>query len=194
MKQRFIAFLACLLLGTAFASAQTTVKGTVVDAQGQPVVGAAVYVEGYQSVGTLSDLDGNFTLKNVPEKARYMVASCMGYKDQRLPVKDGMRFVLQDDSTVLDAAVATGMQTVDRRLMTGSTSKVDAENAKLAGIADISRSLEGQVAGVSVQNVSGTFGTAPKIRVRGATSIYGSSKPLWVVDGVITPSKAVPES
>ena len=185
MKQRFIAFLACLLLGTAFASAQTTVKGTVVDAQGQPVVGAAVYVEGYQSVGTLSDLDGNFTLKNVPEKARYMVASCMGYKDQRLPVKDGMRFVLQDDSTVLDAAVATGMQTVDRRLMTGSTSKVDAENAKLAGIADISRSLEGQVAGVSVQNVSGTFGTAPKIRVRGATSIYGSSKPLWVVDGVI---------
>ncbi len=52
-------------------------------------------------------------------------------------------------------------------------------------MADISRSLEGKVAGVSVQNVSGTFGTAPKIRVRGSTSIYGSSKPLWVVDGVI---------
>ena len=185
MKQRFIAFLTVLLCSLALASAQTTVNGTVVDAQGEPVVGAAVYVEGYQSVGTLSDLDGNFSLKNVPEKAKFIVASCMGYKDQRLPVKDGMRFVLQDDSTVLDAAVATGMQTVDRRLMTGSTTKVDAENAKLAGVADISRSLEGQVAGVSVQNVSGTFGTAPKIRVRGATSIYGSSKPLWVVDGVI---------
>ena len=185
MKQRFIAFLTVLLCSLALASAQTTIKGTVVDAQGEPVVGAAVYVEGYQSIGTLSDLDGNFSLKNVPEKAQFIVASCMGYKDQRLPVKDGMRFVLQDDSTVLDAAVATGMQTVDRRLMTGSTTKVDAENAKLAGVADISRSLEGQVAGVSVQNVSGTFGTAPKIRVRGATSIYGSSKPLWVVDGVI---------
>ena len=185
MKQRFIVFLTGLLCSIALASAQTTVTGSVVDANGDPVVGAAVFVEGFQTVGTMSDLNGNFTLKNVPDKARYIVASCMGYKDLRLPVKATMRFVLEDDSTVLDAAVATGMQTVDRRLMTGSTSKVDAESAKLAGIADISRSLEGRVAGVSVQNVSGTFGTAPKIRVRGATSIYGSSKPLWVVDGVI---------
>ena len=74
---------------------------------------------------------------------------------------------------------------MDRRIFSGSSVKVDAEEAKLNGIADISRSLEGRVAGVSVQNVSGTFGTAPKIRVRGSTSIYGSSKPLWVVDGVI---------
>ena len=185
MKQRLIVFLTALLCSAALASAQSTVNGSVVDANGEPVIGAAVYVEGFQSVGTLTDLDGLFTLKNVPEKAKYVVASCMGYKDQRQPISTTLKFVLEDDSTVLDAAVATGMQTVDRRLMTGSTTKVDAENAKLAGIADISRSLEGQVAGVSVQNVSGTFGTAPKIRVRGATSIYGSSKPLWVVDGVI---------
>ncbi|MBR5256316.1 MAG: SusC/RagA family TonB-linked outer membrane protein [Bacteroidales bacterium] len=185
MKQRLIVFLTALLCSAALASAQSTVNGSVVDANGEPVIGAAVYVEGFQSVGTLTDLDGLFTLKNVPEKAKYVVASCMGYKDQRQPISTTLKFVLEDDSTVLDAAVATGMQTVDRRLMTGSTTKVDAESAKLAGIADISRSLEGQVAGVSVQNVSGTFGTAPKIRVRGATSIYGSSKPLWVVDGVI---------
>ena len=185
MKQRLIVFLTALLCSVALASAQTTVNGSVVDVNGEPVVGAAVYVEGFQSVGTLTDLDGLFTLKNVPEKAKYVIASCMGYKDQRQPLSTTLKFVLEDDSTVLDAAVATGMQTIDRRLNTGSATKVDAENAKLAGIADISRSLEGQVAGVSVQNVSGTFGTAPKIRVRGATSIYGSSKPLWVVDGVI---------
>jgi len=77
------------------------------------------------------------------------------------------------------------MYTVDRRLNTGSTVKIDAGESNISGMADISRSLEGRAAGVSVQNVSGTFGTAPKIRVRGATSIYGSSKPLWVVDGVI---------
>ena len=142
MKQRFIVLLTGLLC-CVLASAQTTVKGTVVDAQGEPVVGAAVYVEGFQSIGTMSDLDGNFTIKNVPEKAKYVVASCMGYKDERLPVQETLKFVLQDDSTVLDAAVATGMQTVDRRLMTGSTAKVDAESAKLAGVADISRSLEG---------------------------------------------------
>ena len=77
------------------------------------------------------------------------------------------------------------MQKLDRRLFTGATDKIDAQGAKIDGLPDISRSLEGRSAGVSVQNVSGTFGTAPKIRVRGATSIYGSSKPLWVVDGVI---------
>ena len=74
---------------------------------------------------------------------------------------------------------------MDKRLFTGAATKLDAEGVKLNGMADISRGLEGRAAGVSVQNVSGTFGTAPKIRVRGATSIYGSSKPLWVVDGVI---------
>lgn len=77
------------------------------------------------------------------------------------------------------------MTTQDKRLFSGAATKIDASKAKLDGMADISRSLEGRAAGVSVQNVSGTFGTAPKIRVRGATSIFGSSKPLWVVDGVI---------
>ena len=74
---------------------------------------------------------------------------------------------------------------MDKRLFTGATAKIDAEKAKLDGVADVSRALEGRIAGVSVQNVSGTFGTAPKIRVRGATSIYGTSSPLWVIDGVI---------
>lgn len=77
------------------------------------------------------------------------------------------------------------MTKMDRRLFTGASTKLSNTDVKLDGLADISRSLEGRAAGVSVQNVSGTFGTAPKIRVRGATSIYGSSKPLWVVDGVI---------
>ena len=96
-----------------------------------------------------------------------------------------MKVVLEPDSKVLGEVVVTGMQKMDKRLFTGSTSKIDAAKSRLDGVADVSRSLEGRVAGVSVQNVSGTFGTAPKIRVRGATSIYGSSKPLWVVDGVI---------
>ena len=89
------------------------------------------------------------------------------------------------DSEVLDEVVVTGMQRMDKRLFTGATSKLSAEDVKLDGLPEISRALEGRAAGVSVQNVSGTFGTAPKIRVRGATSIFGSSKPLWVVDGVI---------
>jgi hypothetical protein len=80
--------------------------------------------------------------------------------------------------------VSTGYQTLDRKLFTGSASLVKADDAQRNGVPDISRMLEGQVAGVSVQNVSGTFGAAPKIRVRGATSLSGDNKPLWVVDGI----------
>ena len=111
----------------------------------------------------------------------------MGYEQKEVAVKGKttINVALTPDSQLLEGVVVTGMQKMDRRLFTGSTAKLDAESAKIDGLTDVSRSLEGRVAGVSVQNVSGTFGTAPKIRVRGATSIYGSSKPLWVVDGVI---------
>lgn len=113
------------------------------------------------------------------------MASYLGVKDSRMPVAATVKFLMEPDSELLEEVVVTGMQKMDRRLFTGSSAKIDASEAKLDGMSDVSRSLEGKVAGVSVQNVSGTFGTAPKIRVRGATSIYGSSKPLWVVDGVI---------
>ena len=190
MRSKLLTYLLCagsILLGMATASAQTrTVRGTVVSADdGEPVIGAYVYVEGVTGVGTVTDLDGNFVLDKVPQSAKNLVASFMGYVDKKVPVQDNVRIALDSDSEMLEQAVVTGMTQVDRRLFTGSTVKLDADDTKISGIADISRSLEGRVAGVSVQNVSGTFGTAPKIRVRGATSIYGSSKPLWVVDGVI---------
>lgn len=104
---------------------------------------------------------------------------------QEVAIKPAVKVTLKIDSEILDEVVVTGMQKMDKRLFTGAATKLAADNVKLDGIAEISRALEGRAAGVSVQNVSGTFGTAPKIRVRGATSIYGSSKPLWVVDGVI---------
>lgn len=121
-----------------------------------------------------------------PSSSRTLKISYIGMKTQEVPIKAGtIRILLKPDAEVLEEVVVTGMQKMDKRLFTGAASKLTAESVKLDGLADISRGLEGRAAGVSVQNVSGTFGTAPKIRVRGATSIYGSSKPLWVVDGVI---------
>ena len=146
------------------------------------MIGATVMVEGTKT-GVATDYDGKFTL-SVPAGKRLRI-SYLGMKTQILKPKANMKVVLENDQTTLKDVVVTGMQKMDKRLFTGATAKIDAADAKLDGVADISRSLEGRVAGVSVQNVSGTFGTAPKIRVRGATSIYGSSKPLWVVDGVI---------
>ena len=182
MEKRLTMFLACLFLSIGMALAQTKVTGTVVSAEDdEPVIGASVLVQGQKS-GTVTDADGHFTI-SVPA-GKKLTISYIGMETQTVTPKNGMRVVLRN-SAELQEVVVTGMQKVDKRLFTGSSAKISATDAKIDGVDDISRSLEGRAAGVSVQNVSGTFGTAPKIRVRGATSIYGNSKPLWVVDGVI---------
>ena len=184
MKKRLtmIAVSLFLLMGTALA--QTKITGTVISGDdGEPIIGASVVVQGATGAGAITDIDGHFTI-DVPA-GKKLVISYIGMTTQTVTPKAGMVVTLTSDAQLVEEVVVTGMQKMDKRLFTGSTTKVDAKEAKIDGMADISRSLEGRAAGVSVQNVSGTFGTAPKIRVRGATSIYGSSKPLWVVDGVI---------
>ncbi|MDE5560203.1 MAG: SusC/RagA family TonB-linked outer membrane protein, partial [Bacteroidaceae bacterium] len=185
MKKRLSLMLLCMLAIVA-AYAQTTVRGVVVSADdNEPIIGAPVKVKGLPSVGTITDMDGKFTLK-VPEGSSFIEVSYVGMKKAEVRVTSSkMRIVLQPNTKEMDDVVVTGMNKMDRRLFTGATTKLDAADIRINGVADISRSLEGRAAGVSVQNVSGTFGTAPKIRVRGATSIYGNSRPLWVVDGVI---------
>jgi TonB-linked SusC/RagA family outer membrane protein len=176
----------CLLMAMTFAlcaAAQTKVVGTVLDDAGIGAIGATVVAEG-TTVGTVTDFDGFFEL-TVPAGVKNIVISYVGYKTVTTPVKPEIKVTLQSDAEQLEEVVVTGMVKQDKRLFTGATTKLEADETMLSGVADVSRSLEGRAAGVSVQNVSGTFGTAPKIRVRGATSIYGASKPLWVVDGVV---------
>ena len=188
MKRKLMLLLACLLASIGLVIAQTPKKVTGVvisEEDDQPVVGASVLVKG-TTMGTVTDIDGKFTINDVPSSARTLKISYIGMKTQEIPIKTGtIRILMKPDAEVLEEVVVTGMQKMDKRLFTGATQQLTADNVKLDGLPDISRGLEGRAAGVSVQNVSGTFGTAPKIRVRGATSIYGSSKPLWVVDGVI---------
>lgn len=177
----------CLLFSLFFvavaAFAQTKVTGVVLEDTGEGAIGANIVAQG-TTVGTVTDFDGQFEL-TVPAGVKNLVISYMGYKTVTVPVKPTIKVQLESDAQQIQEVVVQGMVKQDKRLFTGAATKVDADKAKLDGVADISRSLEGRAAGVSVQNVSGTFGTAPKIRVRGATSIYGASKPLWVVDGVV---------
>lgn len=176
----------CISIGSVLAQT-SQVTGLVISAEeNEPVIGASVLVVG-TTIGGITDMDGKFVLNNVPSSAHNLQISFIGYKTKTLPInrKGVMKVILESDSEVLDEVVVTGMTKVDKRLFTGAADRLTASDVKLDGMADISRGLEGRSAGVSVQNVSGTFGTAPKIRVRGATSIYGNSKPLWVVDGVI---------
>ena len=160
------------------------ITGRVVDEAGIPVPGSAIIVTGTR-IGATADADGNFLLRRIPPTAKTVDISSIGFKTKTVPIEEGLVVILEMDSEALNEAVVTGMTSIDKRLFTGATDFISAADAKIDGLVDISRSLEGRSAGVVVQNVSGSFGTAPKIRVRGATSIYGSSKPLWVVDGVI---------
>ena len=183
MEKRLSLILTGLFLCVGMVFAQNKITGTVISADdGQPIIGATVLVQGTKT-GTATDMDGKFTVNVAAGKK--LVVSYVGMETQTVTAKQGMTITLKTDNNALSEVVVTGMQQIDKRLFSGAAIKLDASEAKIDGMADISRSLEGRAAGVSVQNVSGTFGTAPKIRVRGATSIYGSSKPLWVVDGVI---------
>ena len=180
-----------LLVGLLLASsgellaqgAGQTIRGKVLDEEGEGLPMASVLVVGTKQ-GTTTSAKGDFTLK-LPAGKTQLLIRYVGYKEARVTAKDGMTIRMEPDAKMIDNVVITGMVSTDKRLFTGASDKLKADQVKMSGMADISRGLEGKSAGVSVQNLSGTFGTAPKIRVRGATSIYGSSKPLWVVDGVI---------
>lgn len=180
-KLSLVLFGLFLCLGVTWA--QTKITGTVISADdGEPVIGATVSVEGAKK-RAVTDINGKFSLAVAP--GTMLRFACVGMKSHRAKAHNGMRVTLQSEERQMQEVVVTGIQQTDKRLFTGAATKVDADKVKLSGMADVSRSLEGRVAGVQVTNLSGTFGASPKIRVRGATSIYGNSKPLWVVDGVI---------
>lgn len=164
--------------------AENVATGKLYDANGEPLIGASVKVVGTQNA-TVTDLNGNYELHDV-RPADVLEYSYIGMKPYRRKAgSKPVSIILESDINTISDVVVTGIQKMDKRLFTGSTTWIDAQDAKLDGVPDISRSLEGRAAGVSVQNVTGTFGTAPRIQVRGATSIYGSSQPLWIVDGVV---------
>lgn len=164
---------------------QRTITGVVVDETGATLPGVTVMFKGTQ-IGTATGLDGDFQLK-VPEGSNILVVSFIGMVSQEIDITNltDVKVQLKSELTDIEEVVVTGYQKVDRKLFTGAATRVKMDDIKLGGEADITKSLEGRVAGVSVQNVSSTFGTAPKIRVRGSSSIYGVQKPLWVVDGIV---------
>ncbi|MCD8186843.1 MAG: SusC/RagA family TonB-linked outer membrane protein [Rikenellaceae bacterium] len=182
MKRFYLTFLS-LLVGIGLYAQTVEITGVVVDEGGAPIIGAAIMVKG-TTHGVVTGPDGKFTI-GAPGPDATLQVNFLGYKPREVTAQPDMRIVLATDDVAIDAVVVTGMNTIDKRLFTGAADFLNADDIKLDGMHDISRALEGRSAGVSVQNVSATFGTAPKIRIRGATSILGSSSPLWVVDGIV---------
>lgn len=136
--------------------------------------------------GVFTNGKGEFTINAQPgDSIRF---SYVG-KASKVLLYKGQPFLsielFNEEEKALSEVIVTGFQNIDKNKFAGAATRLKADEIKLQGVPDVSRMLEGRAAGVSVQNVSGTFGTAPKIRVRGATSINGDNKPLWVVDGVV---------
>lgn len=168
------------------APERVTLKGVVKDKRGEALPGVAVMVKG-TTVGTATDINGNFSFDAPKSNGMVLVFTFVGMQKREISYTGQQTFnvVMEEMATEIDEVVVTGYQKIDRRLFTGAADIVKGDDLKSDGANDVARMLQGKSSGVQVQNVSGTFGAAPKMRVRGASSIYGDQKPLWVVDGIV---------
>jgi TonB-linked SusC/RagA family outer membrane protein len=164
---------------------EITVKGTVLDDKGNPLPGATVMAKG-SKVAVLTDYDGNFSIQ-MPTGTTQLVISYVGMQTKEVtPGKTRMTITLNElGESLKEVVITTGYEKTSKRTFTGAISKISGAELKVDGVVDVSRMIEGKAAGVTVQNITGTFGTAPKITVRGSSSIFGDTKPLWVIDGVV---------
>ncbi len=183
LRSVFFLFFVCFLQAHA---QEITITGKVISAKdGSTLPGVNVTLKNTNR-GTITDIDGNYQV-NVPSERDTLIFSFIGYIPLEVVVRGQttLDVSLEEEVQQLNEVVVTGFQEVERKLFTGAANTVQMADIRSPSMVDASRMLEGQVAGVSVDNVSGTFGTAPKIRIRGNTSINGDNQPLWVVDGVI---------
>ncbi len=171
-----------LMAAVAHAPQTITVKGQVVDQNGEPLVGATVKVKD-SSTGAVTDIDGNFQI-SVPSNA-VLVVSYVGYQDKEVAVRGRAiieQIQLNADETILDQVVVVGYGTQKKADLTGSVSIVNADEMKKVSHSNISSMLEGKVAGVQITS-DGQPGADPSVRIRGIGT-FGAQAPLYVVDGV----------
>ena len=172
-----------LLLCVPFAMAQVQVKvtGKVVDNLGVPMIGVSILEKGTTN-GVVTDLDGNYSLNAAVEGT--LVFSYVGYITQEHPVKDGtLDIVMQEDAETLDELVVVGYGVQKKSDVTGSISKVTADDMQARSITRAEQALQGKTSGIQIINSSAAPGSTPTIRVRGFSSNY-SSDPLYIVDGL----------
>ncbi len=175
----------CLFIGIGLVNAQISkVTGVVTSYEdGLPVVGASILVKG-TTVGTVTDIDGNFTLNNVPSSARTLQVSFIGMKSVEVAIKEVVNVVLHSDTEVLDEVMVVAYGTAKKSSFTGSASAVSGNKISKMQVSSVSKALEGAAAGVQVITTSGQPGENSKIRIRGIGSFSASSAPLYIVDGM----------
>lgn len=175
-------FCLMMMLGLTAMAQNIHVKGNVKSGtDGEPMIGVTVMIEG-TSTGVVTGLDGDFSLKDVPQNAKIHF-SYIGYTDLLLPAQAQMEVVMKEDTELIEEVVVIGYGVQKKTNVTGAISSVKSEDLLNTPIADASSALQGRVSGVQVVNNTGAPGASPAIRVRGFSS-NGKSDPLYIVDGL----------
>ena len=188
MKKKLTLILSLFFLGILFATAQTQVRGVVVDESGVPVIGATVLIKGTMQ-GTVTDLDGNFALTTQP--GAKLVVTYVGMIKQEVNAASNVRVLLISDTQALDELVVTALGIKRSAKALGyAVQDVKSEDLQRTGSADLARALQGKVAGVDIKMSSGMPGASSQIVIRGSRSFTGNNTPLYVVDGMPIESTA----
>ena len=183
MKHLFL--LLTLLSFSLTALAQQKVTGKVKDSSGKPVIGASVVVKGNNTMGTITDFDGNFML-DVPTKS-VLVISYIGYVTQEVPTagKKSLEIILKEDTKTLDEVVVIGYGTQRKGDVTSSVASVKADNFVKGAVKDVGQLIQGKVAGLAITNPNGDPTGSTQIRLRGTNTIGGANTaPLVLIDGI----------
>lgn len=185
MKKKLALLFGYLFIGIGLITAQTQkVTGTVIsDDDKQPVVGASIVVKG-TNLGTITDIDGHFTLLNVPNSAKILQISYIGMKTESVPVQPTVRVILKSDTQLMDEVVVVGYGSAKKLgSVVGSVTTVN--NSKIANrpVANAGDALQGQVAGLQVFTPSGEPSGSVVMRLRGVSSINSNTEPLFILDG-----------
>ncbi|MDO5664600.1 MAG: SusC/RagA family TonB-linked outer membrane protein [Bacteroidia bacterium] len=181
MKRKLIMFLTLFFMGIGIVMAQTQVRGTVVDEQGEPAIGATIQVKG-TTQGTVTDTNGNFNL-SAPAGGT-LIVSYVGYTTQEVPVSANVRVALKTDAELLDEVVVTGYGTTTKKAFTGAASSIGNETLKTRLDANPVKSLSGTVPGINISLGSGQPGAPATVYIRGRNSLNSGTQPLYVIDGV----------
>jgi TonB-linked SusC/RagA family outer membrane protein len=177
--------LASLFLFVGLALAQTTVKGTVVTYEdNEPIIGASIQVVGATNIGTITDVNGAFSLQ-VPAGRTTLRITYVGMEPLEIAVSNKpLRVQLRNDANNLDEVVVVAYGTQKKTSLTGAIQEVKSEDILLRPTTSVASALEGTVTGVQVNSTYGVPGEDPSIRIRGIGTVNGSSSPLYILDGV----------
>ena len=185
MKRKLMLLMACITMCIGLVNAQISkVTGTVISEEdGLPVVGASIVVKG-TTAGTVTDMDGKFSLTNIPSNAKVLIISFIGLRTQEVEIKPVLSIALKADSEMLDEVMVVAYGTAKKSSFAGSAATMRGDKIQKMQVSNVSKALEGAVAGVQISSESGSPGTSASIRIRGIGSISSSQEPLIVVDGV----------